>query len=113
MKESAYKIYTRQFGGRFFAPLKFNCTILTGTRGRVDIDQISYHTTTRSAKNYIYNAEDSYKLIELIDPKWQGALPYTLLIEPNGKVIYAKQSTIDPLDLKRRIVENPAIGRVY
>ena len=28
MKESAYKIYTRQFGGRFFAPLKLSCTLV-------------------------------------------------------------------------------------
>lgn len=66
-----------------------------------------------SAKNYIFNSDDSYKLIELIDPQWQGALPYTLLIEPNGKIIYAKQSTIDPLEMKRKIVEHPLIGRVY
>ncbi len=66
-----------------------------------------------SAKNYIYTEDDSYKLIELIDPQWQGALPYTLLIEPNGNIIYKKQSTIDPLEMKRRIVEHPLIGRVY
>ncbi|HEY8938361.1 MAG TPA: redoxin family protein, partial [Cyclobacteriaceae bacterium] len=33
-------------------------------------------------KNYIYDATDKYKLIEAIDPKWNGALPYTLLVEP-------------------------------
>lgn len=66
-----------------------------------------------SAQNYIFNNEDVYKLIELIDPQWQGALPYTLLIEPNGKIIYQKQGQINPLEMKKRIVDNPLMGRVY
>lgn len=66
-----------------------------------------------SSKNYIYNSEDIYKLIELIDPKWQGALPYTLLIEPNGKIIYQKQGAINPLKMKTLIVEHPLMGRFF
>ena len=66
-----------------------------------------------SSKNYIFNGDDSYKLIELIDPDWQGALPYTLLIEPKGKIIYKKQGRIDASEMKRRIVDNPLIGRFF
>ena len=33
-------------------------------------------------------------VIEAIDPKWQGALPYTIIIEPGGKVIYAKEGAV-------------------
>jgi len=39
-----------------------------------------------SATNYIFNVDDKYKLIEAVDPKWQGALPYTLLVEPWRRV---------------------------
>jgi peroxiredoxin len=66
-----------------------------------------------SNKNYIFTGDDTYKLIELIDKDWQGALPYTLLVEPNGKIIYQKQGTIDPMKMKTMIVDNPLIGRVY
>ncbi len=66
-----------------------------------------------SSKNYIFNSDDAYKLIELIDPKWQGALPYTLLVEPNGKIIYQKQGTINPMKMKTMIVENPSVGRYF
>lgn len=66
-----------------------------------------------SATNYIFDSDDTYKLIEAIDPKWQGALPYTLIIEPNGKVLYAKQDAIKPLEIKKIIVDSPFIGRVY
>ena len=66
-----------------------------------------------SNKNYIFNGDDTYKMIDLIDKEWQGALPYTLLVEPNGKVIYQKQGTIDPAKMKTLIVDHPLIGRVY
>lgn len=66
-----------------------------------------------SNQNYLFDSDDAYKLIEIIDPKWQGALPYTLLIEPDGKIIYQKQGSINPQELKRIIVENPSIGRYF
>ncbi|WP_080056672.1 redoxin domain-containing protein [Spirosoma aerolatum] len=64
-----------------------------------------------SSKNYLFNSTDKYKLIETLDPQWQGALPYTLLIEPGGKVVYRHQGSIDPAEMKRKIVEK--IGRYY
>lgn len=66
-----------------------------------------------SAANYIFNVDDKYKLIDAIDPKWQGALPYTLLVEPGGRIVYSKEGPIDPQALKTAIVNDPAIGRYY
>ena len=66
-----------------------------------------------SATNYIFSIDDKYKLIDAIDPKWQGALPYTILVEPGGKIVYAKQGAIDPNELKKIIVEDKYIGRYY
>ena len=64
-------------------------------------------------QNYLYDGEDNYKLIEAVDPKWNGALPYTLLVEPGGKVVYSYQGPVDLLELKRAIVEHPLMGRYY
>ena len=66
-----------------------------------------------SNANYIFTDKDKYALIEKIDPKWQGALPYTLLVEPGGKIVYGKQGTINSQELKKIIVENKLIGRYY
>jgi peroxiredoxin len=66
-----------------------------------------------SSKNYLFNADDKYKMIEALDPKWQGALPYTVLVEPGGKIVYGKQGPIDVKEMKKAIVENPLIGRFY
>ena len=66
-----------------------------------------------SNKNYIFNMDNKYAFIEAIDPKWQGALPYTMIVEPGGKIVYAQQNIIDPAKIKRLIVDNPTIGRYY
>ncbi len=66
-----------------------------------------------SNPNYLINFEDKYKLIEAIDPNWQGALPYTILVEPGGKIVYAKQGPIDPYQMRKAIVENKYVGRFY
>jgi peroxiredoxin len=66
-----------------------------------------------SGKNYIYTGDDKYKMIEAVDPKWDGALPYTMLVDPDGKIIYAKQGIIDPEALKKIIFNVPMMGRIY
>jgi thiol-disulfide isomerase/thioredoxin len=66
-----------------------------------------------SNKNYIFNIDNKYTFIETIDPKWQGALPYTMIVEPGGKIVYAQQNIIDPGKIKKLIVDNPTIGRYY
>jgi thiol-disulfide isomerase/thioredoxin len=62
-----------------------------------------------SGRNYIFNGTDNYALIEAVDKNWQGAIPYTMLITSDGEIIYAQQDAIDPLEVKRKIVE--VLGR--
>jgi thiol-disulfide isomerase/thioredoxin len=66
-----------------------------------------------SNTNYIFTLDDKYKLIEAVDPNWQGALPYTILVEPGGKIVYAKEGPIDPRLMKKTIIENALLGRYY
>jgi hypothetical protein len=64
-----------------------------------------------SNTNYLISSDDKNKFIEAADPSWHGELPYTILVEPGGKIIYSKQGLIDPPGLKTTIVNNPRIGR--
>jgi thiol-disulfide isomerase/thioredoxin len=61
--------------------------------------------------NTIYTGADRDKFMEALDPKWEGPLPHTMLIAPDGKVIYRHTGEIDPLELKKAIVGY--IGRTY
>jgi len=62
--------------------------------------------------NYIYIGEKR-SLVAQIDPKWNGTLPYTLLIEPGGKIVYAKPGPVSAAEVKKAIVDDPTIGRYY
>jgi len=66
-----------------------------------------------AVSNYLFSIDDKYALIEEIDPDWKGALPYTLLIEPGGKVIWKHQGEVDFYELKKVIVEHDMIGRYF
>lgn len=57
-----------------------------------------------SCRNLIFASADREKLINAFDPDWQRSVPCTVLIAPEGKVIYRETGSIDPLALKRAIV---------
>ncbi len=61
--------------------------------------------------NYLFNGNNKNKLIEAVDPSWRGSLPYTILVEPGGKIVYKKKGAIDPANLKTTIVNNHLIGK--
>jgi peroxiredoxin len=64
-----------------------------------------------SFKNYQFNVDDNYQLIEAVDKEWPGAIPYTLLIAPEGKILHRQMGEIDALKLRKAIVGY--IGRYY
>ena len=70
------------------------------------------YSYTIAITNYLAEKTSS-KLIKAADPKWDGRLPLTLVIEPGGKIVYAKQGNVDLYQLKKAIVDDPAIGRYY
>lgn len=57
-------------------------------------------------RNLLFGDTDKYKLIEAFEPGWNGALPFTMLIDPTGEVLYKSQGPFDALELKRRIVKH-------
>ena len=66
-----------------------------------------------SSPNYIFAGNDKYHLIEPLDPNWQGALPYSMLIEPGGKIVYTKQGMNQFEELKKIIFNDPFMGRIF
>jgi peroxiredoxin len=66
---------------------------------------VNEHATST---NLIMGSTDIYSLLAAFDPDWSAAVPYTLLIRPDGTVVYKSQGTLDPLALKRLIIANLA-----
>jgi thiol-disulfide isomerase/thioredoxin len=61
------------------------------------------HATTR---NLLFASTDTYALQAAFDAKWESGLPYTLLLAPDGKVLYRREGEIDILELRRTILAN-------
>lgn len=57
-----------------------------------------------SNRNLIFGSAEREPLINAFDPEWQGEVPYTVLINPEGKIIYSEKGSVDFLALKRAIV---------
>jgi hypothetical protein len=65
-----------------------------------------------SNKNYIFNSDNNTELVEAVDPEWSGALPYTLLVEQGGKILYRNQGPIDIVEIRKLIFNNRYIDGV-
>lgn len=61
------------------------------------------HSTSR---NLLFASEDTAKLQAAFDPQWESAVPYTVLLAPDGKTLYQKLGEVDILELRRKILEN-------
>ena len=57
-----------------------------------------------SARNLLFGNTDNYGLMAAFDPLWNGAVPYTVLLNTDGQVVYSTESSVDPLELKRKII---------
>jgi hypothetical protein len=63
------------------------------------------------AKNFIWSADDKDPLVAALDKGWEGPVPFTLIVGRDGKVLYRNTGAVDPLEVKRKVVE--VIGRTY
>jgi len=64
-----------------------------------------------SFRNYLFDSDDEYELMAALDEDMLGGVPYTILVRPGGEVIYRGLGIVDPLDLKKAVVEY--LGRYY
>jgi len=64
-----------------------------------------------STRNYQFRSEEKYRILNALDSRWPGGLPYTILVKPGGDIIYRQLGLIDPLELKQAIIEY--LGRYY
>lgn len=58
----------------------------------------------RRSNNYIFAGSNPDQLAEAIDSEWSGALPYSILINSDGKIVFRHEGEIDPLTLRRAII---------
>jgi thiol-disulfide isomerase/thioredoxin len=58
-----------------------------------------------SNQNLIFSSANRDPLIDAFDPDWPGAVPLTVLLSPEGKILYRELGSIDALAVKRAVVQ--------
>jgi peroxiredoxin/thiol-disulfide isomerase/thioredoxin len=59
-----------------------------------------------TSENLIFGKPQLYDLMAAFNPKWNGAVPYTVLLGPKGEILYEHQGPIDVLKVRRLIIAN-------
>jgi peroxiredoxin len=60
----------------------------------------------RKTNHYLYSGKSQEELIKALDPKWDGPLPYTLVVAPGGEVVRRVEGIIeDPEKLRGELLE--------
>ncbi|MDR3726061.1 MAG: redoxin family protein [Terracidiphilus sp.] len=59
-----------------------------------------------SGRNLLFATDDTYALQAAFDPKWESGVPYTVLLAPDGKLLYQKTGDLDIVELRRVILAN-------
>jgi peroxiredoxin len=59
-----------------------------------------------SSRNLLFGSTDTDQMQHSFAAEWEGALPYSMLLSPDGKVLYEHQGEVDILRLRRIILGN-------
>jgi peroxiredoxin len=57
-----------------------------------------------SSTNYLSASMDPYEIVRAFDPEWDGSVPYSMLIGPDGKVLHKANGRLDILKTRRLIL---------
>jgi peroxiredoxin len=64
--------------------------------------------THATSRNLLFDSENTAALQKAFDPKWEAGpeVPYTILLDPDGNVLYQTDKPVDQLKLRRTILAN-------
>lgn len=59
----------------------------------------------RTTNNYLYTGSSLDELADALDPEWPGPIPYSILIDQEGKILYRKLGKIDPEVVRNEVLD--------
>jgi peroxiredoxin len=57
-----------------------------------------------STRNYLSATMDPSDLVQAFDPQWDGGVPYSMVLGPDGKVLYKGNGRLDILNTRRLLL---------
>jgi peroxiredoxin len=65
----------------------------------------------RTTNSYIYTGGSHEDLIKALDPEWPGPTPHTVLVAPNGEIVWRHNGEVNGDELRSKVLEH--LGRYY
>ncbi len=92
----------RMYGGRDFSLVTVSANMPDEQASVLHLLE-KKHATSR---NYLFDSQDTSALQTAFDAEWDSAVPYTVLLSADGKVLYKQLGSADILELRRIILAN-------
>jgi peroxiredoxin len=112
----------RKFGMRQFEMITISLDApddITKAKAFLEKHNVSLHerlkpslkAENRTTNNYLYQGADQDQLVAALDPEWPGPIPHSVLVDPEGTIIWRHNGMIDGEELRTEILEQ--LGRFY
>ena len=62
-------------------------------------------------RKYVFSGAKQDALMAALDPEWPGPIPHTVLVAPDGKILWRHNGEVDGEELRAKILE--VMGRYY
>ena len=59
-----------------------------------------------SGRNLLFGSTDTQAMQTAFDSKWEAGVPFTVVISPEGKIVYQEQGEVDLMKLRRTVLAN-------
>ena len=79
--------------------------------GLLDRLKPSLKAEGRTTNSYIFSDPDTNALVKALDPEWPGAIPHTLLVGTDGKILWRHTGAVNGEELRAKVLDH--MGRYY
>ncbi|MEO1856170.1 MAG: redoxin family protein [Rubritalea sp.] len=62
----------------------------------------------RATNNYHFQGDNLEALAKVLDPEWQGPIPYSFLVSPQGKIVWRHTGEVEEQELRNLIIDSMA-----
>jgi thiol-disulfide isomerase/thioredoxin len=92
---------------RMYRGRNFSLTTVSSNEPDEQPDVLKFLTKMHaSSNNLLFGTTDTYTLQAAFDPNMGAAVPFTVLMAPNGDILFQQQGDLDMMALRRAILAN-------
>jgi peroxiredoxin len=73
--------------------------------GLVDKLKATLKAEGRTTNSYVFTGADTKELMNALDPEWPGGIPHTVLVAPDGTIVWRHNGAVDGEELRTRVLE--------